>query len=73
MFIRIDPNNSNPPDYDVIDSDATLAGLLANTVYNDCSAGPGMMRYPRAVYRQSQDVTCSNLPLNPLSTDIYEV
>jgi len=73
MFIRVDPNNSNPPDFEVIDIDASLANLLTNTVYGDCAAGPGPMRYPHAVFQRSQDVTCTNLPVNPLSTDIYEV
>lgn len=72
MFIRVDPNNTNPPDYDVIEINASLPNLLNNTVYNDCSLGPGLMNYDNATFKQSQDVTCNNLP-DILNTDIYEV
>jgi hypothetical protein len=72
MFIKVDPNNSVPPDFQVIDSNATLAGLLATQVYNDCSVGLGRMHLPGAVLKTSQDVTCNNLAVNPLTTDIYE-
>lgn len=72
MFIRVDPNNTNPPYYDVIEINASLAVLRGNTVYNDCSAGPGLIRYDQANYKETQSVTCHNLP-NPLNTDIYEV
>jgi len=73
MFIRVDPNNSNPPNFDVIEINVSLPNLLANIIYNDCSAGPGMMNYIKATYKQSQYVTCNNLANNPLNTDIYEV